>query len=222
MDVRLFFIEEGVVMGTPSGNGADGAHDTIETQSGDRTDAARTQPNDQLDAYIAQARALGFSQVVEIPADSLVCQLEIRKLCNPDACPFYATSWICPPGCGELSELAAGLKSYRRALLLEYVTENVDTSDIDRMRELDRAHCDLILKIMETVRVTYPDALALTTGHCNRCAHCTYPDAPCRRPNEKQGALSAYGIGVKELCDTAGIPFSFAPDKLYSMGVILV
>lgn len=178
--------------------------------------------NERLIAFARQAIKLGFTQTAEIPVDALVCKPEIRALCTPEKCSNYGTNWICPPGSGELPELEARIREYDRALLVQRVYEHVDTTDLEACQGYSTSFSDLLAELVEDVRAVCPGALVLTTGGCHRCEKCTYPDAPCCKPEEKQGSLSAYGIDVGELCEHADLPFSFADDTLYFVGVVLV
>jgi len=63
--------------------------------------------------------------------------------------------------------------------------------------------------------------LPLTSGGCVFCELCSYPE-PCAKPDVKMESLSAFGIDVGELCEAAGLPYSFTPETVYYTALLLV
>ena len=85
----------------------------------------------------------------------------------------------------------------------------MNTAHNTRLRELIEEHCGGM------------DILALTSGGCIFCETCAYP-APCVKPGMRMNSLSAYGVDVGKLCETAGLEYSFRPDKVYYTALILM
>ena len=56
---------------------------------------------------------------------------------------------------------------------------------------------------------------------CGRCASCTYPDAPCRFPEELYHSLEGYGFNVSELAGQAGIRYMNGPSTVTFLGAVL-
>ena len=176
----------------------------------------------KLSGYMALARRHGFESVAEIRAEMLHCNAEIRALCAPDKCSHYGTSWICPPGCGELAACAETLRGYGGGLLLVSRWESVDTNDMALLQRLSALHNRRLRRLAAAIRRDAPHALLLSTGGCGLCRRCTYPAAPCRRPDRNSGSLSAFGIDVGALCAAAGVDYAFRPGTLYYVGCILL
>ena len=57
------------------------------------------------------------------------------------------------------------------------------------------------------IRDYLKDFLILSNEGCDMCTECTYPDAPCRFPEQAHGSLEGYGILVSELAGQAGIRY---------------
>ena len=171
--------------------------------------------NDVVDSAIS----LGFTHAVWLDDLEIQCEERLRAYCNPEGCPNHGNNWVCPPGSGSLEECARKIRLFSRGLLLQSVSE-VDPSSVDykglnrehnlRLRELIEKHCDGRAEI-----------LALTSGGCVFCDTCTYPE-PCIKPGLRMNSLSAYGIDVGKLCEQANLEYSFRPDRIYYVALILV
>lgn len=172
--------------------------------------------------YMELAQQRGFESVAEIRAEMLACNEEIRALCAPDKCVHYGTSWICPPGCGDLAACAETLHGYNSGLLLVSRWESVDTGDAALLQRLSAVHNRRLRRLAGQIRRDHPNALLLSTGGCGLCRRCTYPAAPCRKPERYSGSLSAFGIDVGALCAAAGVDYAFRPGTLYYVGCILL
>lgn len=177
---------------------------------------------DDLNEYVRTALQLGFTAAAPFDVSRLACRPDIRALCAPGKCTSYGTNWICPPGCGDLPDCAARLAKYRFGLLVQSRTEKTDTSDFPLMKKLAACHNQRLLRLKEIIAGKYPGAFLLSTGGCELCETCAYPDKPCRKPALLRGALSAYGINVGDLCASAGMAFSFTPGILCYVACVLV
>jgi len=172
-------------------------------------------------AYEAQALELGFDLALDVDASLIVCSDKIRALCSAESCGSFGTSWICPPGCGELADCRKEVAARSRAVLVQSIYENVDTSSADALRNMSGEHNRRAGRLFEIMRKEEPDAYLLTTGGCGLCESCTYPDEPCRVPDKRRGSLSAFGINVGELCEKAGMEYSFVPERIRLVACIL-
>ena len=66
------------------------------------------------------------------------------------------------------------------------------------------------------MREMYPDMMGMGTGTCTRCKTCTYPDAPCRFPDELVSSMEACGLVVSEVCTANGVPYNHGKDTICS------
>jgi len=177
---------------------------------------------DEWTEYAVYARELGFTAAAPISAAQCQCSPQLRALCTPDQCTAYGTSWVCPPGCGEFSECAARLAAYTRGLVIQTKYEHVDTGDFPLTKKLALEHNARLMSLRDRIAKRYPNVLPLSTGSCEQCEVCTYPLAPCRKPDRRRSALSAFGIDVAALCAAAGLPYAFQPGTLCYVACVLV
>ena len=164
--------------------------------------------------WIDRALAAGFAFAAEGEASLVQCQARVRGYCRPEDCPNYGESWICPPGCGSLEECRAVVEARRRVLLLQsFHSDTSGWTGADFARAA-LEHNRRAWAFTETMRETEPQAWMLTTGGCELCEKCTFPEAPCRRPEKQRGSLSAFGVDVGQLCAALGVDYAFEPGKL--------
>ncbi len=68
-------------------------------------------------------------------------------------------------------------------------------------------HAQVRPQVVRLFEEQYGNILVLSTGGCQLCASCTYPNAPCRFPGKLQPSLSSYGVEVNRLAARAGINY---------------
>ena len=59
-------------------------------------------------------------------------------------------------------------------------------------------------------------------GTCRRCARCTYPDAPCRFPEEQVVSMEAYGLLVSQVCQDCGAVYYHGPRTMTYVSCIFL
>ena len=82
-----------------------------------------------------------------------------------------------------------------------------DSYDFEGMMDAKDEHAKRCPKIFEPFTQAYENYMILSTEGCNRCAKCTYPDAPCRFPETLHPSIESYGVEVNRLAATAGINY---------------
>ena len=163
----------------------------------------------------------GFGESGVIPVPELRFHEEVRKCCEENRCGAYGTSWACPPAVGTLEECRARTEGYAylqlfsRAFLLE------DSMDFDGMKNAMADFKQTVSRLGKRLREVLPDARILSNESCGRCASCTYPDAPCRFPEELYHSLEGYGFNVSELAGQAGIRYMNGPSTVTFLGAVL-
>ncbi len=163
---------------------------------------------------IEAALAAGFSRAAEGDAALLTCEERVRAFCTPEKCPNYGESWICPPGCGSMEDCRAVIAARRRVLLLQSLHEDTAGWTGADFARAALEHNRRAWAFTEALRREQPQAYMLTTGGCELCEKCTFPDAPCRRPEKQRGSLSAFGVDVGKLSAALGVDYAFEPGKL--------
>ena len=174
-----------------------------------------------MNKLVDKARDLGFTEAVLLNDLEIKCESRLRAYCNPEGCPNHGNNWVCPPGSGSIEECAEKVSRFKSGILLQSVSELNPPVEISTYKQLNFKH-NLRLKEFATAACgEYEDILVLTSGGCIFCDDCTYPE-PCVKPDIRMNSLSAYGIDVGRLCGTAGLEYSFSPDKVYFVALVLV
>lgn len=172
--------------------------------------------------FIKLAKEIGFTGACALDPSILQFRQEVREMCAADKCRSYNKSWMCPPACGTLEEAAQKASGYKRGIIVQ-VTKNLeDDFDIDGMMEAEEDQKRFFYELTEKVREEYPDCLPMSTGACQICKECSYPDAPCRMPGKAMPSMEAYGLVVSDVCTKSGIPYYYGPHTLTYSGCILI
>ncbi len=158
-----------------------------------------------------KALAFGFSGAAKLDVATLALRQEVRDMCGADKCRQYGKSWMCPPGCGSLEDNAEQLKKYSVGLLVQTVGQLEDDFDYESMEEAGALQKKRFALFARELKQEYPELLALSSGACDLCEKCTYPDAPCRRPGEAAPSMEAFGLVVSDVCTSNGLPYYYGP-----------
>lgn len=158
-----------------------------------------------------------------IPVEIIEFEPEFRKLCESNACGMYGRSWMCPPCVGEVDELIAKAKTYRRALVYQTVDTLEDSYDFEGMMEAGRRMNELAQRVRSELAEAFgPDALHLGAGGCRVCSVCAKrEDKPCRFPEKALASLEAYGMNVSRLAELAGMKYINGQDTVTYFGAVL-
>ncbi|MBQ8507861.1 MAG: DUF2284 domain-containing protein [Clostridia bacterium] len=157
------------------------------------------------------ALSCGFSCVGPLDASTIVLRHEVRDMCAANRCRMYGKNWSCPPGCGDLEKCRADVARYKSGVLVQTVGHLEDEFDGETMMAAEKEHKESFARMYRELRKEYPGMLALGAGSCTRCKECTWPDAPCRFPEEMTSSMEAYGIMVYDICRDNGMKYSHGP-----------
>ena len=86
---------------------------------------------------------------------------------------------------------------------------NIDEFDFETIGAASKKHHDNFITLIAGLKTRYPDILPMGAGTCSLCEKCTYPDAPCRFPDESMSSMEAYGLWVSRVCELSGIPYYY-------------
>lgn len=168
----------------------------------------------QTEFLIKEALDMGFSQAGELNVSALVFMPEVREMCAADKCHAYGKNWVCPPACGSIEEAAARAAEYTRGILVQTIGQLEDDFDYETMVETQKKHSENFCRLVARLRERYDDLLPMGAGGCRLCAACTYPDAPCRHPDQAMSSMEAYGLLVSRVCTESGIPYNNGPQTI--------
>ena len=167
------------------------------------------------------AAAAGFSHYGPLKKEALVVRKEVRDMCAVNRCGKYGTSWVCPPGCGELSELAEKLSRVSGGIILQSTGEMEDDFDFESIAETSELQKERFAAFMKKLAAEDGQFLPLSSGGCGICEKCTYPDAPCRFPDRAFPSMEACGLVVNDVCKASGIPYNYGPRTMTFTGCVL-
>ncbi len=165
---------------------------------------------------------LGFDQVAAISSSDVRTDEVLAASCNPQACRKYGSCWTCPPGAGTFEELQPNIFSKSGGVLVQTIRDGVDFyEDWDILAEVRTLHNERLDRLAALMRERHEGVLEFSTGGCDVCSSCSYPDAPCKQPVEQRLSLSAHGVAVGTTCERAGLDYSFENGRIRFVGMIL-
>ena len=153
----------------------------------------------------------GFSHVALLKSDSIELMPEVREMCKNDICHMYAKRWSCPPGCGDLEVCRKKIEKYREGIIVQTVGKLEDPLDGETMMETEAVHKQNFYEFEKVLRERWPGMLPIGAGCCTKCKTCTYPDAPCRFPEQAFSSMEAYGMLVTQVCQANGLEYYYGP-----------
>ena len=167
-----------------------------------------------IQEFCALAKEIGFEQAGPLDPATIELKEEVREMCASGKCAMYDKRWSCPPGCGTLDECRELLKGYTRGILVQSVGELEDNFDIEAMMETEAAHKERFYAMRKALVEKGIDALAAGAGCCTICPECTYPDAPCRFPEQKMSSMEALGMLVLEVCKANDMRYFYGENTI--------
>ena len=153
----------------------------------------------------------GFSYVALLKSDSIQLMPEVREMCKNNTCHMYAKRWSCPPGCGDLEVCRKKIEKYREGIIVQTVGKLEDPLDGETMMETEAVHKQNFYEFEKVLRERWPGMLPIGAGCCTKCKTCTYPDAPCRFPEQAFSSMEAYGMLVTQVCQANGLEYYYGP-----------
>lgn len=152
---------------------------------------------------------LGALRAEIIDTEHITLDAEFRKMCEANACGNYGRSYMCPPDAGDIHELMAQLRTYRKVLVYQTVSELEDSYDFEGMMDAGQRHNELAQKLRKMAdEQGVAGALHLGAGGCRYCEVCgKVTGEPCRFPDLAMRSLETYGVNVSELAKLCGMRY---------------
>lgn len=164
----------------------------------------------------------GFTAWAPLDVNTIELKQEVRDMCANGGCQQYGKRWSCPPGCGDLDICRKNISHYSGGILVQTTGDVEDGFDFEAMMEIQEDHKDHFSHMYAFLREKGEDTLALGAGCCMKCRTCTYPDEPCRFPDEMVSSMEAYGMVVMEVCKANGLTYYYGSDKMAYTSCFLV
>ncbi len=157
-----------------------------------------------------------------VPVSDFSFDPEVRRICEGNSCGCYDKTWTCPPGLGTYEECKAFCLSFESAFVFTGKYDLEDSYDFDGMMEAKEQFQDVCRKIRRQWKEETGSCVLLGNGGCKLCKECTWPDAPCRRPEDSIPSLEGYGILVNRLAQAANVNYINGKDTVTYFAVILL
>ncbi len=159
---------------------------------------------------------LGFSTT-----DKIVFTENVRELCRANACGTYGKKWVCPPAVGTTEECKAKILAYNDIFVFTTLHQLEDSFDFEGMMDGKARHSEICLDVIAYFKELYnDDILILSAEGCDKCTTCTYPDAPCRFPEETYPSIESYGAEVNRLAKTVNVNYINGANTVTYFGCI--
>lgn len=154
----------------------------------------------------AQLAEFPLYEYAFIRTEELEFSERVRYICRTE-CPMYNTTWACPPAVGTLEECRERVFHFDEGLLIATITEVSDIANIQETLDTRAPHEEITRQVLALVKEQASETLTLSTEACAHCAHCTWPDAPCRFPGKMFPCVESHCILVTNLAEKHGIDF---------------
>ncbi|MGC8817347.1 MAG: DUF2284 domain-containing protein [Candidatus Hadarchaeum sp.] len=179
---------------------------------------------DRLQVLIEKARKVGANSAKIISTDDVFVEDYVRIKCQY-GCGMYGLRLTCPPYTPTPEETRKWLKSYRRALLIEFI-------NLKDKEDLHQVHEKGIELEREAFLSGYYRALILVAGPCRYCNPCVaekaedrrmLSKADCKYPRKARPSMEAVGIDVYQTARKAGFNINVVKDgENYKCFVLLL
>lgn len=146
---------------------------------------------------------------------------DVRKACEDNLCGRYGKSWTCPPGAGDWQELKERYQSYGNAFVFTTLHKVEDSFDFEGMDEASKVHSEAEEALLAHIAPWAGQFELLGAGSCSLCEECTYPDAPCRFPEQARRSMEACGIDVVTLSKENNIRYFNGANTVTYFSVLL-
>lgn len=171
----------------------------------------------------AVVQGAGAHQWGVVAAGDIPFSGAVREACEQNVCRRYGTTWACPPAVGTVEQCRARCLEYDCLLVFTGLYRLEDSFDFEGMQA---GHADfqaMCGRVAGGIKAqsgggAYP---VLTNEGCARCAACTWPELPCRFPEQLQHSIEGYGILVSELAKKARVNYINGPNTVTYFGGVL-
>ncbi len=163
----------------------------------------------------------GFQDSGVVGTGTLRFHGEVRAACEANRCRGYGGSWACPPAVGTPEECRERVLGYEKLQLFSKAYLLEDSMDFSAVGKAMGDFKDCAWELGRQLRPRLGKLLILSNEGCGRCKACTWPEAPCRFPEELQPSVEGFGFLVSELAQQAGIPYLNGKNAVTFFGAAL-
>ena len=139
--------------------------------------------------YVAEAKALGFTDAALMDVKDLVIVPEYRMFCEENLCGNYGVLPACPPASGTVEEMTADVMCHKTALVLTIVHTPACYTDTAEQKAAKRHQNMLTEQLMDLMRQDgQTDLLMMGAG-----------------PWKNASCMSAYCVNAQKMADHVGM-----------------
>ncbi len=142
-----------------------------------------------------------------IPVADIPFSQEVIKACEQNVCGKYNSCWTCPPARGSLETMRAEMLAFSHAHVLTYCAKLEDSFDFEGMTLGRIRATEILAELSARLKEAGIAHARYGCGGCSLCPQCSYPDAPCRLPEEAISSIESCGVDVVTLARDCGIHY---------------
>lgn len=173
----------------------------------------------EMQTAIAIAKEAGFKIAEPLDPKTLKFLPAVRDMCK--ACKDYDTKWVCPPGCGEIDEMASRYHRFKNGVLFQTIWNLDDEYDLDGMMQSAEEHKAAMGKLLEALSGLDEEVLPFGNDGCHYCNECTYSESPCRFPEKAFPSLESVGLLVGDVCKSNKVTYYYGRNTVALTGAFL-
>lgn len=145
----------------------------------------------------------------------------IRDICAGNGCGRYGKTWACPPAVGTVEECRERCLHYDTMMVFTGLYILDDAFDYEGMQQGMSAFKNTARNLEKVLSPLLGNHQVLSNESCNKCTECTYPNEPCRFPDQLHHSIEGYGILVSDLAQKAGVSYSNGENTITFFGAVL-
>jgi predicted metal-binding protein len=174
-----------------------------------------------LEKIIEQVEKSGIFQYGLTKPSEINYREEIQEICRGNSCRQYGKTWACPPAVGTVEDCRNRCVQYTTILVFTGKFMIEDSYDFDGMMRAMLEFKQIARNLDLALKPYLKKYLVLSNESCSICNSCTYPDGPCRFPEQLHHSIEGYGILVSELAKQAGVNYNNGDNSITYFGALL-
>ncbi len=143
----------------------------------------------------------------------------LRAQCR-ETCPYYGTSWSCPPAVGRIERCRVNCLTYPETLVLSTMREVPQNAEDRLIRRRDPEHDEITRQAEDALLDLDIRTMILSSSVCSLCRECTFPKGVCRHPEMMYPCMESNGIVVADLAEQCNMDTYMGEDVRIDFSVI--
>lgn len=177
---------------------------------------------EEMEQAVKIAVNSGFHHAVWIDSKELIFDAALRKYCEENLCGNYGKNYACPPDCGTAVDMEERVRKYKKALVLQTITQVEDIMDSQETKAVKKRHNQKTREFVARMEENGKQGLIIMAGSCSLCANCGIQEGmPCRFPRKIASCLSAYCINAQKMAENCGLEYWCKDNRVAFFSVYL-